>query len=583
MALKADYIVRSQRVFTSAPGAASARPLAFAVAADRIAYVDEFDRVQAEAGPGTPVVDLGDALVCPGFHDAHLHFFHTALGSSPYMLMDMGKSEADLVAKTRAFAASLPDDAWVITQGWRDYRWDPPVPPTKRSLDEAFPDRPCAMYSGDGHTMWLNSRALELVGITRDSVPPQGGAYDKDQNGELTGIVREAAAMQLLPRMLEWISPERIEHVYADQMARMAQQGITSICDMSLMPLPGLDFIREDIYEALESRDQLTLRAHLFPTLLDDQSRLEAMQKRYRESALLRAPGFKQFFDGVSSQHTAYLTDPYSNPHFPGDRGRLTVPAEKMRAMVLAAAERGHAVRIHTIGDGAIHEALDIFEEARRRFGAPTQGRNTLEHLENLLPGDIDRLRELGVLASSQPCHITLDPGGPERDLGPERSRIMWPFATYLARGVDQAFGTDSPITPVTSMNVLYTAVTRQDPFTHEPRAAGCPVSASVPRTRCASTPPAAPPRWGVRTSWGRSRRACWQISSSSIATSPHATHKRSSPRRCSPPTWADTRCSSGSLRGGPVSLNCKRRPPSCGLVASFLALQPGGRAACSL
>lgn len=469
MALKADYIVRSQRVFTSAPGAASAHPLAFAVAGDRIAYVDEFDRVQAEAGSGTPVVDLGDALVCPGFHDAHLHFFHTALGSSPYMLMDMGKSEADLVAKTRAFAASLPDDAWVITQGWRDYRWDPPVPPTKRSLDEAFPDRPCAMYSGDGHTMWLNSRALELVGITRDSVPPQGGAYDKDQDGELTGIVREAAAMQLLPRMLEWISPERIEHVYADQMARMAQQGITSICDMSLMPLPGLDFIREDIYEALESRDQLTLRAHLFPTLLDDQSRLEAMQDRYRESALLRAPGFKQFFDGVSSQHTAYLTDPYSNPHFPGDRGRLTVPAEKMRAMVLAAAERGHAVRIHTIGDGAIHEALDIFEEARRRFGAPTQGRNTLEHLENLLPGDIDRLRELGVLASSQPCHITLDPGGPERDLGPERSRIMWPFATYLARGVDQAFGTDSPITPVTSMNVLYTAVTRQDPFTHEP------------------------------------------------------------------------------------------------------------------
>lgn len=469
MALKADYIVRSQRVFTSAPGAASARPLAFAVAADRIAYVDEFDRVQAEAGPGTPVVDLGDALVCPGFHDAHLHFFHTALGSSPYMLMDMGKSEADLVAKTRAFAASLPDDAWVITQGWRDYRWGPPVPPTKRSLDEAFPDRPCAMYSGDGHTMWLNSRALELVGITRDSVPPQGGAYDKDQNGELTGIVREAAAMQLLPRMLEWISSECIERVYADQMARMAQQGITSICDMSLMPLPGLDFIREDIYEVLESHDQLTLRAHLFPTLLDDQSRLEAMQDRYRESALLRAPGFKQFFDGVSSQHTAYLTDPYTNPHFPGDRGRLTVPAEKMRAMVLAAAERGHAVRIHTIGDGAIHEALDIFEEARRRFGAPTQGRNTLEHLENLLPGDIDRLRELGVLASSQPCHITLDPGGPERDLGPERSRIMWPFATYLARGVDQAFGTDSPITPVTSMNVLYTAVTRQDPFTHEP------------------------------------------------------------------------------------------------------------------
>ena len=102
-------------------------------------------------------------------------------------------------------------------------------------------------------------------------------------------------------------------------------------------------------------------------------------------------------------------------------------------------------------------------------MGRPAKVATPLEHLENLLPGDIDRLRELDVLASSQPGHITLDPGGPERDLGLERSRIMWPFATYAARGVAQAFGTDSPITAVTSMDVLYCAVTRQDPFTLEP------------------------------------------------------------------------------------------------------------------
>ncbi|MDY2777932.1 MAG: amidohydrolase [Collinsella sp.] len=475
MALKADLVIRSSRVFTGLPGEDGARELAIAIAGDRIVATGDPADITASAPASTPVCDLGDALVCPGFHDAHLHFFHTALGSSPYMLMEMGRSEEDLVAKTRRFAASLPDDAWVVTQGWRDYRWDPPIPPTKRSLDEAFPNRPCAMYSGDGHTMWLNSRALDLMGITRDSVPPEGGSYDKDEAGELTGIVREAAAMQLLPRMLEWISSDRIERVYADQMARMAAEGITSICDMSLMPLPGLDFIRDDVYEALEARGALTLRAHLFPTLLDDQSRLEGMQERYRESSLLRAPGFKQFFDGVSSQHTAYLTEPYANPRFTGDRGRLTVSKERMRTMVLAAASRGHAVRIHTIGDGAIHAALDIFEEARRRFGAPAQGRNTLEHLENLLPEDIARLRELDVLASSQPCHITLDPGGPERDLGLDRSKIMWPFATYLARGVDQAFGTDSPITPVTSMDVLYTAVTRRDPSSHWPEGGWLP------------------------------------------------------------------------------------------------------------
>lgn len=466
-----DYIVTSKRVFTSAVGDDAARPLAFAVVGDRIEFMGTPADVIAACAPGTPVLDFGDAFICPGFHDAHLHFFHTALGASSYLLMHMGESEAELVARTVEFAVGLPNHAWVVTQGWRDYRWDPPVPPTKRSLDEAFPTRPCVMYSGDGHTLWMNTCALEALGVTRDSVPPQGGSYDRDENGELTGIIREAAAMELLPRCLEWLTEDDIARAYEDQMTRMAEQGITSICDMALMPHPGCDFIRDDVYEKLSREGKLTLRVHMYPTLLDDQSRLEDLQDRYAgdEFPLLRAPGFKQFFDGVSSQHTAWLTEPYTNARFDGDCGRPTVPTDHMRELVLAAAERGHSVRIHTIGDRAIHEALDIFEEALAWYGASMQGRNTLEHLENLLPEDIDRLADLGVLASSQPGHITLDPGGPERDLGPERSRIMWLFATYTARGVEQAFGTDSPITAVTSMDVLYCAVTRQDPFTHEP------------------------------------------------------------------------------------------------------------------
>ena len=131
------------------------------------------------------------------------------------------------------------------------------------------------MYSGDGHTLWLNSRALEALGVTRDSEPPVGGSYDKDANGELTGIAHEAAAMQLLPRCLEWLGEDRIASAYADQMKRMAEQGITSICDMSLMPMPGCDFIRDDVYDKLQASGKLGIRAHLFPTLLDDQSRLE--------------------------------------------------------------------------------------------------------------------------------------------------------------------------------------------------------------------------------------------------------------------------------------------------------------------
>ena len=238
--------------------------------------------------------------------------------------MHMGESEAELVERTKEFAESLPAHAWVVTQGWRDYRWEtarrrPPGAPSTK----AFPDRPCVMYSGDGHTLWLNSRALDELGVTRDSVPPQGGSYDKDEDGELTGIVREAAAMELLPRCLAWLTEEDIARAYADQMGRMAEQGITSVCDMALMLDPGRDFIRDDVYERLSHDGGLTLRVHMYPTLVDDQSRLEDLQERYAgdEFPLLRAPGFKQFFDGVSSQHTAWLTDPYANARFDGDSG----------------------------------------------------------------------------------------------------------------------------------------------------------------------------------------------------------------------------------------------------------------------
>ena len=285
-----DYIVTSTRVFTSAPAECAARPLAFAVAGERVVATGSLQDVIASCPASAPVLDYGDALICPGFHDAHLHFFHTALGGSPYLLMHMGESEAELVERTVEFAKGLPEHAWVVTQGWRDYRWDPPVPPTKHSLDEAFPDRPCVMYSGDGHTLWMNTCALNALGVTRDSVPPQGGSYDKDENGELTGIIREAAAMELLPRCLEWLTEEDIAFAYEAQMARMAEQGITSICDMALMPHPGCDFIRDDVYEKLSREGKLTLRVHMYPTLLDDQSRLEDLQDRYAGCLLYTSP-----------------------------------------------------------------------------------------------------------------------------------------------------------------------------------------------------------------------------------------------------------------------------------------------------
>lgn len=471
MQTKIELVVASDHVFTGEGD--QARPLAVCIADGRIASVLPKEEGLALAGPSTRVIDYGDAFICPGFHDSHLHAFHSALYESPLAESFLGESEADCIARLAPLAERWPT-GWLLAQGWREYRWDPPVLPSKASLDEAFPNRPVALYSGDAHTLWLNSYALNELGINRDSVPPAGGIYDRDEHGELTGIVREAAAMELMPRIMKAFTFDEIMDAYRGFLARLGENGITSICDMSLMAHPGLDFVRDDIYAALEERGQLTARVHLFPTLLDDMSHLETMQAAYR-GPMLQAAGFKQFFDGVSSQHTAYLKEPYTNARFEGDRGLTTVPFERMRALVLQAAEAGHAVRIHAIGDEAIHEALDMFEEATQRFGAPKRGRHCIEHLENFQPDDIARLGELGVIAAVQPPHITLDPGGPERDLGEERCRYMWPFATFERLGVTQAFGTDSPVVNIASMPVLYAAVTRQDATTHEPRGGWLP------------------------------------------------------------------------------------------------------------
>ena len=237
---------------------------------------------------------------------------------------------------------------------------------------------------------------------------------------------------------------------------------------MALSLIPGADGINPQVYEALEASGDLTVRAHLFPCLSDDQSNLEELQARYTGDRL-RAPGFKQFFDGVSSQHTAWCTEEYANPRFVGDVGRPTVPPERMRELVLTAAERGHSVRIHTIGDAAVHTAIDIFDEAYRRYGVPTQGRNTMEHIEDIQPDDIARLRAAHVVASVQPPHVTIDLAQPARDLGEWRAQRMWPFAGMMAAGVELALGTDAPVVPPTSMDVLYTAVTRRTPQGHEP------------------------------------------------------------------------------------------------------------------
>ena len=451
----ADRILVTTALFTGASDEPA--PGAVAIGGDRILWAGPLETMpEALRGDATEVIDYGDALIMPGFHDAHLHYFHSALYLSPLAERFVGENEADAVARLAPLAARRPADSWLLTQGWRDYLWNPAGMPSRASLDAAYPTRPVAMYSGDAHTLWLNSCALERLGITEESEPPAGGSYDKDADGRLTGIVREAAAMELMPRIVAEFSREELLDAYRSFERYLNEHGITGVCDVSLMAMPGLDFVRDDLFGALEEAGELTVRVFMFPTLLEDRSRLAALQAAHT-GPLLSARGFKQFFDGVSSQHTAWVHDPYTNARFEGDCGRPTVGAEVMEALVAPAADEG--------SPEAIHRCLDIFEA----YPVAAPAHHTIEHLENFQPDDIARLARADVIASVQPRHITLDPGGPERDLGPERVPYMWPFRTLLDSGATLAFGTDSPVTDIDPIDAVYTAVTRRDADTHEP------------------------------------------------------------------------------------------------------------------
>mgnify|MGYP003267564914 FL=1 len=463
----ADLILKSTRIFTAEPGENATMSGSIAIEGGRIAFVGSDEAAAAHVGSETTVTDLGDAFVCPGFHDSHLHFFPSAMDRSPYVVFCEGTCPEDCVEALKQVEDARPKDEFMLSYGWYHPLWDNPVLPTKDILDAAYPDRPVCLQSGDSHTLWTNSKGLEKFGITKDSVPPAGGVYQKDENGEPTGIIQETAATALIPIMLAF-SEEETNAGIKQFLADLNAEGITSVCDVSLLAVPGGDFVRDDVYRALEERGDLTVRINMFPTALEDLSRARKLRDEFADNDLLRSPGLKQFFDGVSSTHTAWLTEPYANAYFDGDCGAPVTDPERMRRIVLGAAEEGFAVRIHTIGDKAIHVALDIFEEARAKFG-PVKGQNGLEHLENFLPEDIARLAELDVSANCQPPHTVLDPNGIERDLGPERAQWMWPYRSYLDAGVKFSLGTDSPVVDINSREVIYDAVTRQSPATGEP------------------------------------------------------------------------------------------------------------------
>ena len=452
----ADIIIKSSSIFNSIDSIPFSGIVA--VSGNRIVYAGSDSKSDKYTGDNTKIMDFGDCLVIPGIHDAHMHFYMASLYDSKYVYTSFNDtSKEDFIAGLSQNANIFPKDRWLIGFGWYHWHWKEAALPDKSDLDTYYPDRPVIMISVDFHTVWVNSCGIERLG--RDTLSDEA---------KKTGILHEKEAFGACRKVYSEFSFNEECGFYGNFMKKLNRYGITSVCDMSMMPEPGADFIREDIYEALLADNKMTCRVNMYPTLREDLSRPMQMMKKYTGN-ILRCQGAKQFFDGVSCSHTAYLAEDYSNAAFPGDRGFPAIPENEMRSIILNAHRNGISTRVHTIGDQAIHFMLDVLDEAVRIYGKNPEVVHCLEHLENFLPEDIVRSADSETVFSVQPAHVLIDTLGVEKDLGAERVKDMWPFRRLIDNGRTLAFGTDCPVVDINPFLGIYNAVTSRSAFDGKP------------------------------------------------------------------------------------------------------------------
>jgi predicted amidohydrolase YtcJ len=454
----ADIVFRNGAVYTVA--ATRGWASAVAISGGRIVYVGSEGGLDAWVDPGTTVVDLEGKMVLPGFHDSHVHPVSGGMELAECNLNELTTREQVLDAVGR-YARENPGKPWIRGGGFQLPLF-PQGNPSKSLLDAIVPDRPVYLSAADGHSAWVNSRALKIAGVTAKTEDPPNGRIERDPaSGEPSGTLREDA-MGLVAKHL----PPYAADDYVAGLRRgleMANRfGITSLQEASA----GEDSLKA--YAELDRRGELTAR--VVASMHVDTSRgaaqipgLLAMRDRFR-GRRLRANTVKIFADGVIEGHTAALLEPYLDR--PGYRGKPNIDPDGLKRLVTALDQEGFQVHIHAIGDFAIREALDAFESARTKNGG-RDSRHHIAHLQLIDPRDLPRFRRLGVIANFQPLWAFRDAyiaDLTEPVLGPERSRWLYPINSVVRTGAVVACGSDWSVTSMNPLEAIQVAVTRRDP-----------------------------------------------------------------------------------------------------------------------
>jgi predicted amidohydrolase YtcJ len=417
-------------------------------------------------GPKTRLVDLGGSFAMPGINDAHTH-----LGDAGRIQLSVdltgSKTLQEMLDRIQRAAKTAPAGKWLQGGGWDHTLWSEKTLPTRQELDAVTNGHPAFFERVDGHIAIVNTAALDAAGITRATPDPKGGKFDHNSAGELTGIVREDPAMEMVIQKIPPPIPAERKRALSLALADASIHGVTSAQDFSEWD----DFL---VMEQLEQEDHLPVRVSEWLTFADPAETLKEHRAHHSaDDPMLHTGMLKGFMDGSLGSRTAALNAPYADD--PGNSGIPRYDQAKLDAMTKERAAEHFQIGFHAIGDRAVEMALNAFATPKQDPSCvvPTasipQGKITcdprprIEHSQVLDAPDFDRYKQLGVIASMQPNHLLTDMAWAEQRLGHDRARYSYAWKSFLDHGVPLAFGTDYPVEPITPFRGIYAAVTREN------------------------------------------------------------------------------------------------------------------------
>ncbi len=458
----------------------SERPVAdaLAVADGRIIALGTREELRKLCDSSTREVNLAGRVLLPSLKDHHLHLqavgfslLNMKRGGKLFLDLSTARSEMEMVERVVARAAATPTGSWIVGSAWNENYWDGMRMPTHHALSEALPNHPAFLVRVDSHSALVNSAAMRLAGITRDTPDPYGGEIRRMPDGSPSGMLIERAVELVLDHMP--IPADDIVREATLLAARsLASRGYTEIYDAGIMHFPGLVAMNSPmerwlgILREVDESDVLPINVNImvaWPSAVAEDVLSGAVNRQMSQH--VRYTHLKLYADGAFGSRGALMSEPYSDD--PGNTGISRMTEEEMFEQSKRAIAVGLDVAIHAIGDVAVTRVLNVYERLLKDDKSIAPRRLRLEHFSVATAADIKRAARLGILIVAQPGFVWPMPNGrcmEDYRLGAERVKRAYVWRTLLDLGAQIAGSSDDYGAPPHALWNYYAAVTRKNP-----------------------------------------------------------------------------------------------------------------------